>query len=82
MNDRANFLKIRNELRQEQKQKLTTEQRWLLEEAKSSIGYIEYCINQRTRWEWDDGKIVKIIDSIHKDDEPTLDVYEGISKRF
>ena len=73
-------MRLRNEQRQQQTQKLTFQQEQLLEEAKKSIGYIEYCVAERTRYEYKNGKIEKIIDAINKPDKKTPDVYEYITR--
>jgi|TARA_Y100000296_G_scaffold33017_1_gene38229 hypothetical protein len=74
-------MKLEQRLEQKLEQKLTYEQRLLLEDAKKSIGYIEFTIQDRTHYEYKDGKIVKIIDTINLPDEDnTPDVYEIISR--
>jgi len=69
------------EQRYEQKQRLTFEQKQLLNDAKKSIGYIEYQIQQRTRWIYNDGKIEKTLDPINEyDNDKTLDVFEYMNR--
>jgi len=69
------------ELNHAQKQRLTLEQEQLLNDAKKSIGYIEYHIRKRTRWIYKDGKIEKIIDPINNyNTDTTLDVFEYMQR--
>ena len=69
------------EQRYEQKQRLTFEQKQLLNDAKKSIGYIEYEIQKRTKWIYHDGKIEKILDPINQyDNDKTLDVFEYMNR--
>ena len=75
-------MELKQEYRQEQTQRLTQEQKLLLESAKKNIGYIEYDLARRTYWEYEDGEIKKKIRDINGEVDDTVpDVLEFISRR-
>ena len=75
-------MELKQEYRQEQTQRLTQEQKLLLESAKKNIGYIEYDLASRTYWEYEDGKIKKKIRDINGEVDDTVpDVLEFMTRR-
>tara|TARA_R110002167_G_scaffold67383_1_gene190485 strand:+ start:1084 stop:1311 length:228 start_codon:yes stop_codon:yes gene_type:complete len=74
-------MKIKQEHKQQQKQKTTWEQNIALSESRKNIGYIEMSILERTKYYYHDGEIVKIVHPINPPDEETPDLFDIMNRR-